>query len=102
MTNPPNYTVGDKVVCIDDSPYDTPVADAPTGYPTPPKQGEIYVVRAVWYSPTARTGFLTQFIGYPDACMPDGRFRGYPANRFRKLEDIQSENAAKVANTQNA
>jgi hypothetical protein len=84
------FQINDKVVCLDDSEwrYDAP--------PLPPKKGGVYVVEFVvprgitGQRPASHlppTNYCVMLVG-----MPDGAWH---PERFRKLSEIQADNAAR-------
>lgn len=87
------FSISDKVVCVDDR-FTPDVAAWFTGLP---KRGVVYVVRGI--DPINGTGVY--LVGIYGATWFDGGERGFCQTRFRKLTDIQSENAAaRCANNQ--
>lgn len=85
------FSISDKVVCVDTKPRGT--SARPPGYPYP-TEGQIYVVRDVWQHPRASEGYMIQLVGFPEHHTRDGVRMGWTPSRFRKLTDIQAENAA--------
>lgn len=90
-------TVGSKVVCIDDK--------FPLGiekfYTALPKAGVVYVIRemSVGVSLQGEEGeicVLLVGLNNPRSSTPPFPERGFKAERFRPLDELKQENAAKV------
>jgi hypothetical protein len=85
-----SFNVSDKVVCVDASPWKC--GGFLRGMTIPLVQGAVYVVR--YYS--ERTGLY--LVGVTMPIHPwTGNEVGFIESRFRKLEEVQAENRAKIA-----
>lgn len=83
------FRISDKVVCVDDSPFDNPHPDL-NGITVPLVEGKTYVISRL----NDEGGVYLAGIKMPRH--PNtGTELGFWAHRFRKLTDIQAENAAK-------
>lgn len=83
------FNVSDKVVCVDNG------GGAFIRLPRP-DLGATYVVRAIWETENSTHGWLIQLTGVDEVFNNYGERCGYRPSRFRKLTDIQAENAAKA------
>lgn len=86
------FNISDKVVLIDDK------WNCPQFYRSHPILGRVYVIRdmkvALSFSTLRKElGFL--LVGVINDISPDGTEWGFDSRRFRKLDEIKAENAAK-------
>lgn len=90
------FRISDKVVCVDDS----PAPERPGRNPHTLKKGTVYTVCEVLPDIAIPSGihlggFGVNVTGQKLGSHPTGIPYGFKASRFRKLTDIQAENAAK-------
>ena len=81
------FSTSDKVVCVND--LFTP--DAASWFTGLPKRDVVYVVRRIDERGTREGVYL---VGIRGNIWFDGTERGFCPTRFRKLTDIQAENAS--------
>lgn len=86
--------IGDKVVCVDDSPCQCLVR---CGSPSGVEKGRVYVVAdTVGVSDGLRLILVGRAPVPYHASSPPTFGRGLDANRFRRLEEVKAENALKI------
>lgn len=86
------FSISDKVVCVNAK--NLPVEDLAVL----PVEGKVYVVRGLDTSPTANPISPELYlVGIFGATWWDGSERPFAPQRFRKLTDIQAENALRNA-----
>lgn len=88
-----SFKVSDKVVCVDDAPCHDPRWIRTEGGPL--LKGRVYVVSDInteEYSDTGKTLGLF-LVGQKRVWDPTGKEHAFAAYRFRKLSEIQAENA---------
>lgn len=88
------FQINDKVVCVDDTPARG--KNPYRGASLPIKHGVIYVVRGMATSP-ANGSVGLHLVGIHFPSNREGLEYGFMPERFRKLSEIQAENAAKRA-----
>lgn len=81
---------GDKVVCVND--VFRPVGERPN-FTELPKKGRVYVIREVGVDDYDEAGVW--LVGIYGDFHPSGREYGFSANRFRLLDELRAESAAR-------
>jgi hypothetical protein len=87
--------IGDKVVCIDDSPSKCPCC---LGKDTGLVKNQVYVIQN--FEIDSRKNLSLALIGIQPKCHSFSDLKGFLSIRFRPLEDIKEIAAAKNSTTQ--
>lgn len=90
MTSCP-FKVSDKVICVDASP-------GCTTHLVTLALGQVYVIDGVWVSKNPRDigAIAISVVGIHLGWQPSGLALGFRWQRFRKLDEVQAENRARL------